>query len=111
MKQNKTSLMNNFYELNNELQKLELDLQPVNSFEDLRNSLVNTVSLLITNNFGKLVSVLYRIDVNENRLRNLLKNTEADSASVIADLIIERQFQKIEARKQFNSSMDSEEEK
>jgi len=103
--------MNNFYELNNELQKLELDLQPVNSFEDLRNSLVNTVSLLITNNFGKLVSVLYRIDVNENRLRNLLKNTEADSASVIADLIIERQFQKIEARKQFNSSMDSEEEK
>jgi hypothetical protein len=49
-----------------------------------------------------LVSLLYRIDVPEKKLRYLLEQQQGENAPLlIADLIIERQLQKIESRKQF----------
>ncbi len=43
---------------------------------------------------------LYRIDVSEKKLKEVLNNNlNNDSAPLIADLIIKRQLQKIESRK------------
>jgi hypothetical protein len=46
--------------------------------------------------------------VNEKKIRDLLnENDSKDAASVIADLIIERQLQKIESRKNYRSKNDN----
>ena len=83
-------------------------------FEELRTLLKTEINKLILQDFQKLVSTLYRIDVNERKLKYLLQEKVGeDAAGIIADLIIERQLQKIETRKQFSKRDDgiSEEEK
>ena len=53
--------------------------------------------------FQKLVAILYRLDVSETKLKKLLsENHHADAALLIADLMIERQVQKIKSRQQFH---------
>jgi hypothetical protein len=60
------------------------------------------INKLIEADFHKLISILYRLDVSETKLRQLLEeNTGSDAGVIIADLIIERQIQKIKSRQQF----------
>jgi len=55
------------------------------------------------------VSILYRIDVNERKLKFLLQeNVGEDAAVIIADLIIERQLQKIKSREAFRQNWSDE---
>ena len=57
----------------------------------------------IGSSFEKLVSILYRLDVNEKKLKTLLEEKNTDDAGLlIADAIIERQLQKIISRKKFS---------
>ncbi|HEX7845083.1 MAG TPA: hypothetical protein VF476_04725 [Chitinophagaceae bacterium] len=84
------------------------------SYEDGRQALANRVNELLNADFDKLVSILYRMDVDENKLKGFIeKNPNTDAGLIIADLIIERQIQKIESRKNFpgNTEQNSEEEK
>ena len=82
---------------------LEIDLPENISSEQLKEKLSSHINHLIQHDFQKLVAVLYRVDVDEMKLKNLLKeNTEADAASIITDLLIERQLQKIKSRQQNN---------
>lgn len=84
--------------LNNDL---GLSIRPGAALEEIRSSLAAYINDLINNNFNQLVSLLYRIDVSENKLRQLLgQQAGRDSAQLIADLIIERQLQKIKSRKE-----------
>lgn len=86
---------------------LEINLPDNISLEELKEKLALHINHLINHNFEKLVSLLYRIDVNENKIRQLLKLAEGvNSAGLIADLIIERQLQKIESRRR-SSTNDS----
>jgi hypothetical protein len=51
-----------------------------------------------------LIAVLYRLDVSEEKLKTLLKEShDVDAGIIITDLIIERQVQKIKSRQQFRS--------
>jgi hypothetical protein len=73
------------------------------SITEIKEMLSSHINHLITNNFNLLVSLLYRIDVNETKLKTLLKdNPGEDAGRIIAELIIERQLQKIKTRQQFN---------
>ena len=61
---------------------------------------------MIETDFQKLVNILYRIDVNERKLKYLLQeNVGEDAPVIIADLIIERQMEKIKIRQEFTSRM------
>ena len=83
-------------------EEMDLSLPAHTSFEEVRQQLQDAISHLIETDFRKLALVLYRIDVNERKLKYLLQeNVGTDAAGIIADLIIERQLQKIETRKQF----------
>jgi hypothetical protein len=63
-------------------------------------AMVEKVNEWINTDFQKLVSVLYRIDVNEEKLRQLLEHHhDTDAALVITNAIIERQEQKIKSRR------------
>lgn len=92
---------------------LEISLPETLSQEELREKLAAHINHLINHDFEKLVYYLYRIDVDENKMRRLLEQREGENAAaLIADLIIERIVQKKEARKQFRTdSTDSKEER
>jgi hypothetical protein len=83
-------------------QSLELSLPETISLEELKQKLSLYVNYLINHDFEKLVFYLYRIDVNEAKMKQLLEQREGEDApGLIADLIIERQLQKIKSRQQF----------
>ena len=82
--------------------EMAIDLLEKISFEEIREQLSQNVNDLIVNDFQKLVSLLYRIDVSESKLKQLLKEeNHEDAGKIIADMIIERQLQKIKTRQQF----------
>jgi hypothetical protein len=65
--------------------------------------LIEKINDLIINDFQKLVSILYRMDVSEIKLQQLLnENPGTNSALIIADLMIQRQAEKIRSRQQFS---------
>ena len=73
------------------------------SNEELQKMLAEHINHLIKDDFEKLVGYLYRIDVNEQKLKTLLQQyANEDAGNIIALLIIERQEQKIRSRKQYS---------
>jgi hypothetical protein len=88
------------------IQKLNEDLS-LKDDKHFKSQLEYLVNQLIEKDFSSLVQILYRIDVNELQLKNLLHtNPGTDAATLITDLIIERQVQKIEFRKKSHSNRD-----
>src|SRR6187551_919425 len=68
-----------------------------------KQALIEKINDLINNDFQKLVSILYRMDVSETKLKQLLtENSGTNAALIIGDLMIERQTEKIRSRQQFN---------
>lgn len=87
------------------------DLIDEKSKEKIREQLIHLLNELINKDFHALIQLLYRIDVNEKKIRLYLnENSDKDSASVLADLIIERQIEKRESRKKFNQKNDEDDE-
>ena len=86
--------------LNNEL---AIDIAEKITYSELHTQLADYINGLIKNDFDKLISYLYRIDVNEQKLKTLLqKNPNENAGNIIAALIIERQQQKIKTRELFS---------
>ena len=82
-------------------ESLQIDLQSNISLELLKEKLSYHISHLIQTDFQKLIFVLYKIDVSEKKLKKLLKeNADGDTGKIIAELIIEKQLQKIKSRQQ-----------
>lgn len=83
------------------------------SLDELQKRLSVVVNKLIQTDFQKLIMLLYRIDVSELKLKQLLKvQPQENAGNIIAALIIERQLQKIKTRQQFrqqNEHFDEEE--
>lgn len=69
--------------------------------------LADKINELIANDFQQLITVLYRMDVSEPKLKLLLKeNPDSDAGMIIAELMIERQAQKIISRKETKKNSD-----
>jgi len=92
--------------------KLEIDLPEKRSLEELKLFLSGYISHLISNNPDKLVSILSRVDVSEKMLKANLQNQEENASGIMAQMIIERQLEKIKTRERYRSNDDiSEDEK
>jgi len=93
--------------------QLQVHLPEKISDNELELHLAEIVDHLIEKDFKKLVYVLYKVDVSEVKLKQLLQSANNEKASyIIAKLIFERQTQKIASRKKFPSNDNiSEEEK
>jgi len=84
--------------------ELSIEIAEKRSYDEIHTQLAAYINNLIKNDFDKLIAYLYRIDVNEQKLKNLLqRNPEEDAGNIIADLIIERQQQKIKTRELFST--------
>ena len=80
---------------------MEMELPENISLDKLKEKISYHINELIQHDFQKLVTILYRIDVSEPKLKYLLKeNPGADAGKIITELIIERQIQKIKSRQQ-----------
>ncbi len=94
-------------------ESLQLSIPSQASREDLIQLLTTHVNNLLNTDFEKLVSLLYRLDISEKKLReSLAVNAGQDAAPLIAQMIIERQEQKIKSRQQYtrrDQSIDEEE--
>ncbi|MEO9211080.1 MAG: hypothetical protein ABI208_08275 [Ginsengibacter sp.] len=83
-----------------------------NAYES-RELFILLINQIIDTDFESLLHLLYKIDVDEKKLKLSLNNAPGfDSAPIIADLMIERQLQKIKSREEFsNTNSSSDEEK
>jgi hypothetical protein len=80
-------------------------LIPNNDFEKLeefRKYLTEKIKEMLDKNYNLLINTLYRIDVSERKLSELFSSKNKESIpEKLADLIIERQIEKIEFRRQY----------
>ncbi len=87
-------------EISKELQTFGLPVKDnFYSYIDLLNDLSYYIDYLITNDFNKLIVILYRLDVSEEQVNELLKQQPNKLASdSISKLIIERQQKKLQMK-------------
>lgn len=72
------------------------------SSENWKIAVTHQINDWLNNDFNRLLSVLYRIDVSEEKLKQALKeNPHIDAGKIILDLIVERLTEKEESRKRF----------
>ncbi len=90
--------------LNNEL---AIELPEKNTYKETHAQLSDYINNLIKSDFDRLLTYLYRIDVNEQKLKKLLQQfPQEDAGNIIASLIIERQEQKIKTRQLFSRQVN-----
>jgi hypothetical protein len=89
----------------NQLQReLPLVQTEIFSFADLREKWTEYFNGLIQHDFPKLVGLLYRMDISENKIKYLLKENPGEhSGKIITSLVIERLMQKIRSREEHRS--------
>lgn len=84
--------------------ELSLELPESSSLSELKEQLTQYINQLINTDFEKLIFYLYRIDVHEAKMKQLLQAHEGENAAaLIAQLIIDRQLQKIKTRTEFTA--------
>ena len=89
-------LLNKHFGLQNEDAFLPAENTTVH---DLRERLKRIISYLLDKDMERLLQAMYRIDVSEAKLRELLATAPPDKlAGEISDLVIEREVQKAETR-------------
>ena len=89
----------------NNLDLMELNSEQESDAEQF-SILVGFIDDLIRNDFNRLVSVLYRVDISETKLKQkLAENTDntIPAAETIALLFIEREAEKILSREKYRS--------
>lgn len=78
------------------------------SFDDLdqlKKYLTSKIKELLDTNYEKLINILYRIDINEDKLNELFGTKNRDYIPEhLAELIIERQLQKIKFRNAYRET-------
>ena len=100
-------------DIHQSLALFEKDFQLDGSYLDLSNEkeytydqaflkIMRVVEDLMEKDFKRLIQVLYRIDVSEEKLKAALAASNDNPASVISKMIIERELLKVEFRKKYN---------
>ncbi|HEX6333539.1 MAG TPA: hypothetical protein VFZ78_04875 [Flavisolibacter sp.] len=80
---------------------------PVERRTALHQQIRELVNELIRTDFSRLVYILYRVDVSEKTLKQMLQDhPSTDAGDLIASLLIERQLQKNRARKEHRATGD-----
>ena len=83
-------------------QEWNLSVPPAITEEILIDVLAERINHLIKNDLSKLIAILYRIDVDEYKLKSMLaqyKNVNA--GKIVAALVIDRQKQKLKTKSLF----------
>lgn len=95
----------NLFEKDFQLDKsyLNLDTQEEVGYDQAFLMIMRVVEDLMTKDFNRLINILYRIDVSEEKLKEALGLSNDNPASVITKMILDRQLQKVATRKKYSS--------
>lgn len=75
-----------------------------NAFDRLEKFLEKAINYLLDHDFNRLLNALYRIDIPESQVNELLQRSSADQLALeIAKAVIEREKQKVITREQYRS--------
>ena len=75
---------------------------------DLRSLLINRITELLARNPEKLMAILYRIDVKEGAVNEIMSKSFPTEVPIhLADLVIARQLEKARTRAEHRSSRDA----
>lgn len=97
-------------EINALLQTLQAGL-PGAEYNTLQKKLEDHIRYLIRHDFERLVQVLYTVDVDERKLKTLLQQHPGeDTAGIICELILQRQLEKQQSRRQFGETFPADDE-
>ncbi|MET0394665.1 MAG: hypothetical protein ABW019_16085 [Chitinophagaceae bacterium] len=68
-----------------------------------KQQITDRISDLLQSDFTGLVNLLYRLDIDEERLRSMLaRHPGTDAADIITGLLLERQLQRLQSRRQYS---------
>ena len=77
-------------------------------FEELKVLLAKALKGLIQSNPEKLLTIMYRLDINEALFRQAMETgSEQNQAEAIANLVLERELKRLEFRKKYKPPTDS----
>ena len=72
------------------------------SMDELKKILAEKITFMLDHEYEKLVNALYRMDLDEVKLHELFSGNNRESIpSVLADMIFERQIQKVNFRRKY----------
>jgi len=73
----------------------------ISTLKEFKLFLTEKLSDLMAKNFDEMLKILYQIDINEIKVRDVIHSNNNYKASLLADLIIERQLQKVKTREKY----------
>jgi hypothetical protein len=82
--------------------ELAIELPEKISLDELKKDLSIFLNQLIQRDFHSLVALLYRIDISEPKLKQLLDQMDENAGDIIAVMIIERELEKLQSRREHN---------
>jgi len=93
------------FEKDFQLDKSYLKLEEIKdiAYDQAFLMIMRVVEDLMAKDFNRLINILYRIDVSEEKLKEALALSNDNPASVVTKMILDRQLQKIETRKKYSS--------
>ena len=85
--------------------RFELTIADNYNLDDLKQALFYRIRELLDKNVERLLSILYRVDLSQNRLDEIFQNSSKEEiAEKIAEAVIERQLQKIKTREYYKNT-------
>ena len=76
----------------------------LSAYQELYQQILPLIEEMLNDDYIKLMSILYRIDIDEDFLNRKLRETpNADTDEVITDLIIKRELQKVIIKQMYSS--------
>jgi hypothetical protein len=77
----------------------QVKTKDVEHYQEILQKLTEIINYLINHRFERLVQLLYTVDIDERQLKQTLRdNSDKEAAVVIAELVLQRQIQKLITR-------------
>lgn len=87
-------------DLEREPESLLPERQTLPDHNTLKQKLEEVIAYMLDNEFEKLCNAMYRLDVSEKLFHRALNETAKDAVpAVLAELVIERELQKVKTRR------------
>lgn len=81
-----------------------LENRNILTLEDVKRVLAERILFLLEKNVENLVQIIYRIDLNQEKVDNIFSTeSKSDIADKLSDAIIERQLKKVQTRMKYKN--------
>lgn len=78
------------------------------SLEEVLKYLEQVISYLLDNDFERLLQIMYRIDIDENRFKQVIHDDKpGEIARKLARLVLDRELSKVRSRARYRGSNGS----